>query len=571
MAGWNLELGDVNGGSGYYNMAGGSLFANEIEIGNNGYGYYNQTAGSVTVANWLLLARAGSTNVTTYGVANVSGGRLIFNGGNNFSASTFPGAGSTLLGAAFTVSNTGFVSLAGNGVLVGTTSGGESLNLTGGTLQSTAINYNTGIGSINFNGGLLVAAASSTSFITPNTNISTVVYANGGTISNNGLNIAIPAAPLAPTGSGVSNIQVSGTGFTAPPLVYISDASGTFATGVATINSSGSITGVTITNPGINYTSPTLTLLGGGGTLLSSTISLASQSSGGMTFSGTGTTVLAGANTYSGPTNVTSGVLMVNGNPTGGGNYSIASGATLGGSGTITGGGTVAVSSGATLATDGGATVVPGNLFTLSVPSLALANGASSSFNLSGTNTNGFAANDQMNVANNLSLSGTTSLHVNVIDNGGVFATSGTSVYDLFNYGTLSGFTSSSFTLANCASILYSRQVAQFVNNSGARQIDLDIIGVAGNLTWVGSNGASWDTSNGSTSWFNNNSNSNDKFVNGDNVTFAAASAGPPLVTGSGAVTINGAVSPASINVTGGNYTFSGTLKITGVTALSDQ
>jgi len=45
--------------------------------------------------------------------------------------------------------------------------------------------------------------------------------------------------------------------------------------------------------------------------------------------------VLGGANTYSGITNVTNGSLYVNDTHTGGGDYSVASGATLGGEGTI--------------------------------------------------------------------------------------------------------------------------------------------------------------------------------------------------------------------------------------------
>ena len=50
---------------------------------------------------------------------------------------------------------------------------------------------------------------------------------------------------------------------------------------------------------------------------------------------GTGTVVLGGANSYQGTTTVTAGTLLVNGTHTGGGAYTVASGATLGGTGTI--------------------------------------------------------------------------------------------------------------------------------------------------------------------------------------------------------------------------------------------
>jgi autotransporter-associated beta strand protein len=52
--------------------------------------------------------------------------------------------------------------------------------------------------------------------------------------------------------------------------------------------------------------------------------------------SGTGTQVLSGTSTYSGTTTISNGKLMLNGTHTGGGAYTIASGATLGGTGSTT-------------------------------------------------------------------------------------------------------------------------------------------------------------------------------------------------------------------------------------------
>jgi fibronectin-binding autotransporter adhesin len=562
---WDLELGEVSGGYGYYNMSAGSLYANEAEIGNDGYGYYNQSGGTSTFANYFLLARSGSGSSSPYGVANITGGRLNFNGANNF-VDTWTGLGSSV-----NVSGSGFMSLGGNNVLLGGVGIGGVLNVSnGGTLQVSAVKYNNGSGGLNLNGGVMVASSATTAFITSNPNVATTVYSSGGTINNNGLNIGIPAALMAPSGSGVSSIQVSGTGFLAPPLVYLA-GNGSFATGVATIDSNGNLTGITITNPGINYSSPpALTLYGGGGTLLSSTVNLSSFNSGGMAFQGSGTTNLTGANTYTGPTTVGGGLLLVNGNPSGGGNYTVAAGATLGGSGSITNGGTVTLSASANLAPGNNATT--GNVGTLTLPGLAINGGGTGYFDISGTNTiPGSGVNDLVNVAGNISLAGSTSVFVNVVDNGGLIATSGTSSYALFSYGgSVSGFTANSFKLSDTG-ILNSRQVAQFVNNTSSDQIDLNIIGVAGNLTWVGSNGASWDNSGGTTNWFNSNNNALDKFVTGDNVAFAAASAGPPVISGSGIVTINAAVAPGSVTATGGSYTLSGTGKITGVTALTVQ
>jgi autotransporter-associated beta strand protein len=70
----------------------------------------------------------------------------------------------------------------------------------------------------------------------------------------------------------------------------------------------------------------------------SATLSGIFSGSGGLTFNGVGTTILTGANTYSGGTTVASGTLSVAGSsPTGTGVVTIASGATLSGRGTITG------------------------------------------------------------------------------------------------------------------------------------------------------------------------------------------------------------------------------------------
>ncbi len=91
--------------------------------------------------------------------------------------------------------------------------------------------------------------------------------------------------------------------------------------------------------------------------------------------------------------------------------------------------------------------------------------------------------------------------------------------------------------------------------------MSLTVSGTAGNLFW---RSGTWD--NGiSTSWYNANTASSDKFFAGDNTTFDD-SAG----TGNGTVTINGAVQPAGLIVsnTAVSYIFSGTGSIVGATSL---
>ena len=578
-----FQIGSVAGAFGYYNLSGGTInVAGEIDPGGSGggagtFGQFDQTGGLVnlpTAASSWFLPNRGAAGESS--VVNFSGGTVSFvNNATGFVANW--GAGSQT--AAITISGTAQFLSAGANVNLnqsGNALNVASLNLNGGTFQARAFVGGTNA-TVNFNGGTLKAGNTGSTAYMTGLGAAYVNATSGGTIDNNGQVISIGQALLAPSSSGVAlgTTAVSySSGFTVPPEVALV-GTGLGATAYATINqATGAVTGFVVTNPGNGYTSaPSVNLITTSGTTTLSpsvwTPGLTANTGGGLSFQGSGATALGGASTYTGLTSVNSGALIINGNPTGGGNYSVAAGAAIAGSGSITNGSTVTLAAGANLAPGSNATT--GGIGTLTVPTLIVNGGGTAYFDLSGTNTvAGSGFNDLVTVSGNLSLGGSTSLFLNVPDNGGAFATSGTSVYELFSYGSLSGFTANSLKISNTG-VLNSRQFAQIVNNTGGSQIDLDIVGVAGNLTWIGSNGASWDTSSNTTSWFNSTSNANDKFVNGDNVTFAAASAGPPVVSGSGNVAINATVAPATVNVTGGNYTFSGSGKITGITAVAVQ
>jgi autotransporter-associated beta strand protein len=117
--------------------------------------------------------------------------------------------------------------------------------------------------------------------------------------------------------------------------------------------------GVTVQTGSANHVINTNTALGASQTWtvtdLGNTLTVGGIISGGATESltkaGSGTLLLTGNNTYAGPTNVNAGTLLVNGTHTGGGLYTVGSGGTLGGSGSIT----------AAVVVNSGGTISPGN------------------------------------------------------------------------------------------------------------------------------------------------------------------------------------------------------------------
>jgi len=121
---------------------------------------------------------------------------------------------------------------------------------------------------------------------------------------------------LAPTGYGVASIPVTsaGSGYLDTPVVVISGGSGSNATARATV-SGGAVTGIVITSPGVDYASSdglSATLYGGGGSGATlGTPVLSGNTSGGFTKLGAGTLTLMGANTYSGNTTVSNGMILV--------------------------------------------------------------------------------------------------------------------------------------------------------------------------------------------------------------------------------------------------------------------
>jgi fibronectin-binding autotransporter adhesin len=183
---------------------------------------------------------------------------------------------------------------------------------------------------------------------------------------------------------------------------------------------------------------------------------------------GTGNLVLDGINTYTGLTTVDAGRLVVGSNAAHAyarvaGAVSVASGATLGGHGSI--GGNVAVASGAHLA--------PGNsIGALSVAGdLSLANGSVLDFEFGAP-----GSSDSVTVGGNLALNGAK---LNVIDTG----TLGVGVYNLFSYG-------GTLTQSNGGIALGSVPAGSFTVEylAGSKQVNLISVGAGQVLNYWNGN-----------------------------------------------------------------------------------
>lgn len=315
---------------------GSTLTANrQIAVGPTGFGAYSQTGGTTTLGGFIATggtANGGVLNLTGgsftlsaapgtigYG-ATTSIGVLNLGGTATFSANGAAGNG-LWLGEVGTgilnLTGSALLSIPNDGIVLGkaNAAGNGIVNLRGGTAQVASVSKGTGSGTFNFHGGLLKANVASTTFMQGLTAAN--VYSGGAAIDTNGFAVTIAQPLLAPADFGVSTsgLTVSGGGYIDTPIVTITGGGGTGATAVASIDGSGNLTGITITNPGTGYTSaPTFALVGGGignTGAVTGVATLVQNVSGGLTKSGTGTLTLSGANTYTGNTSVNAGTLAI--------------------------------------------------------------------------------------------------------------------------------------------------------------------------------------------------------------------------------------------------------------------
>ena len=531
-----FHIGRGTGAYAAFTQTGGTATSGSwLAVGlNNDRAVLNQSGGSFTVnANRMTIGAGGAGSI---GVANHSGGTFTSNAGlfigeNGTGTLNISGTHSMTLGTG------GTAQFAGNAVsLAGT------VNLLGGTLAVNSVTKGastaTGVYRFNFNGGTLKANASTTTFFNDLALTDAYVYQGGGSVDNSGFNITLTEALRAPTGNGVSatGLTVSGGGYIDTPLVTITGGGGTGATAVATIDASGNLTGITITNPGIGYTSaPTFALAGGGSGntgAISGTATLVPNNSGAVVFKGTGTTTLKSAFTYTGGTTVNAGKLDLNATFTSSaGAITIADGAAL--AVTPTAKGNIINTTNLTLGTSG-ATTYFANVGDLGNPTL------------------GNPAFAPLNVTGNLAVNSTVTVNVT-----GTKFSVGT--LKLLSYNTKSG--SGSFVLGTLPA-----GVVATLQDDNAGSVHLNITQVA-LPRWDGTVDANWDTT--TTNWIDQVLGTGSLYADPNPVLFDDTAAG----VGGTSVVLNSTVAPKEVtyNNTSKAYSLTGTGKITGTATLTKK
>jgi autotransporter-associated beta strand protein len=254
----------------------------------------------------------------------------------NAPASSFSGAGVTLLSLNLQGDNVNWTNTSGTLVAPGILkSGGGSSTISGGNVNAGSnaelvvrtdlatdnltINSILNLGNTS---GILTKSGAGTLILGGNNTYQGQTHVNAGTLSisaNNNLGAEATGATLNLKGGTLQATGTfglfNGTAGTNNRAVTLLDQSGIEVTGSNTLTIAGVISNnanAGVTRPGFNKT-------------------------------GTGTLVLTGTNTYTGATNVSNGTLIVNGSIATSSLTTVASGATIGGSGTV---GALTVSSG---------------------------------------------------------------------------------------------------------------------------------------------------------------------------------------------------------------------------------
>ncbi len=529
-----LYIGFGSGSQGTYNFSGGTLAEpNNEEIGYGGTGTFNQSGGAHTVGNLVLGGQAGGNGefvlgggtLIVHGISggpgtstfNLNGGSLLANGNN---VAFFHGISITIVQSGGALVNT-----AGNNVgiaqsllhdpTLGATVDGGLTKSGAGTLTLSGVSTFTG-GTTLAAGAIQIAAPTmiSSGVITAGPiGVATLTLA-GGTFQDDGTTRTVP-----------NNVAMTSD------FAFSSSASGSLV-----FDSSGLTTPSTVALSN----NPTLTISN------SVTINEAITGSGqALNKAGTGTLTLGDANSYSGPTTVSGGVLRVNGSLAAASAVTVNSSGILSGTGAI--GGSVGIASGGHLA-PGGASAIG----TLTTGPLTLNAGGvlDEILGTPGTGTPSVGEKSTLGaVLGTLSLPTNGMITVNLADNAGAGGNGsfGNGTYTLFTYSALSGGNATfnnTFTVGTApVGKLYT------FSNTGTSngEVDLTVVTAPSAKTWNGAINGNWDTT--TANWQGGH-----LFVANDTPTFDDSAAGTTAITVASGITAG----PMTFNDSTKNYSIGG-------------
>ena len=266
--------------------------------------------------------------------------------------------------------------------------------------------------------------------------------------------------------------------------------------------------------------------------------------------------MLGSTHAYTGPTTVSIGILLVNTTLSNTGSVSIASGAKLGGSGSV--GGTVNHNQPGAIINPGVVGGASAGTITFTGP-LTL-NGGTVQYDVDGSQLGVPSAQDLVKAMGGLSIVGSTPIDLEFLDP----SSPPSSPYDF----TLFNYTGAAVTAGQAANLSFISNLpgrsTYTVNVATPGVVSVHVVpGLSANLRWNSASSGVWDV-NTTANWFNLGTSSVDKYQSGDNVTFADGS----FQTN---ITLNSTASNSAVNVTSNtnNYTISGTGKISGNSTLS--
>jgi autotransporter-associated beta strand protein len=542
-------------------LSGGSLsIQGALRLGNS------STAGSLgMMTNTGANLSAGSTSINAGGASSTS--LLVIGGGlnnlGNVTIRRFGGSSAPALGVDGLAISNGVVTM--TSLVVNNNNSYASMLVTGGETTNTGsfiVGQQTGANSrasrYYQSGGLVVSTLSDGVRLCVSNGTQTAAYSVIG-----GTNI-VEKFVLGDSTNGAPSVVAN---FTNAGSVYV--GSGGFTTNNVT-----SFT-IALNNNGTTGAkadwSTSLPLLLNSGTHIFNAADIAGaahnitlngpvRGGGGLNKSGAGVLTLNGTNVYTGGTTVSQGTLALGATGSISNvtqitvssgavlDVSAVSGAALLGSQTLIGSGSIA----GPLTAFSGSTLRPGGLLNAGTltfsSSMTESGGVNNSLDLSQDPTGNTTANDLLNIAGDLNLSGTNAIQITALN--GTLPVG--AAYKLIQYGGSFNGGLTNFSLSGANGVLS--------NNASAKAIYLviqTVVRAPTNVVWLGGLAANaWDTQS-SSNWLNGTS--RDVFVPGDNARFDNTGATNPIVT------VVGSVGPGSLVVdTASNYTFTGSGSIDG-------